>query len=42
MIDIMNGKKDTALAWLIPTNTAIHLMTLDHSPLWESGLLIDR
>lgn len=35
-------KKDTALAWLIPTNTAIHLMTLDHSPLWESGLLIDR
>lgn len=35
-------KKDTALAWLIPTNTAIHLMTLDHSPLCESGLLIDR
>jgi len=26
--------KDTALAWLMPTKTAIHRMTLDHSCLW--------
>ena len=27
-------KKDTALAWLMPTKTATQRMTLDHSPLW--------
>lgn len=31
-------RKDTALAWLMPTNTAMHLMTLAHSllNLWGS------
>lgn len=39
---VNNRQKDTALAWLIPTNTATHRITLDHSRLnlWGSPSLL--